>query len=224
MTSPLSPEEFEALKRYDTCTISNAIETFNIRPRNQGFMRPEIGCVFPDIGPMLGYAMTGRIRAREAAKQQYSPHGWYDALVKVPAPRVVVLEDMDDPPGVGSFWGEVQSNIHRALGCVGTVTNGGVRDLNEVHALAFHYYAPHILVSHAYVHMFEFGEPVTIGGQAVKTGDLIHGDRHGVQVIPLEIAREIPAACERVIASERVVIAYCKRPDFTLDGLKNLRR
>jgi len=223
MSPPLSPEEFEALKKYDTCTISNAIETFNFRPRNAGFMRPEIKCVFPDLGVMLGYAVTGTIEAMRPAAQQYSTHGWYDLIAQTPAPRVIVLKDLDDPPGVGSFWGEVNGNIHKALGCVGTVTNGGVRDLREVYDLGFQFYSQHIDVSHAYIHMVESGKPVTIGGLQVKTGDLIQGDRHGVQIIPLEIARDIPKACEEVIARERVIINYCQSSDFTVEGLKQLR-
>lgn len=223
MPTALSREEFEAIKKYDTCTVANAIETFNIRPRNTGFMRPEIRSIFPDLGVMLGYAVTGHIEARQPAAQQYSTHGWYDLISSMPAPRVIVLQDMDDPPGVGSFWGEVQGNIHKALGCVGTVTNGGVRDLKEVHELGFQFYAPHVLVSHAYVHMIDSGKPVVVGGQEVKTGDLIHADRHGVQVIPIEIAREIPRACEELIKRERVIIEFCTSPEFSVEGLKKLR-
>ncbi len=223
MEGPLTEQELEALRRYDTCTVANAIETFNIRPRNSGFMRPEIRSIFPELGIIVGYAMTGRIEAARPAVGQYATHSWWDDLVKIPAPRIVVLQDMDDPPGVGSFWGEVNGNIHKALGCIATITNGGVRDLSEVRALGFHYYAQHVLVSHAYIHMIDHGQPVTVGGLEVKPGDLLHADQHGVHVIPMEIARELPAACEAVIAKERVIIDYCKTPDFTLEGLKKLR-
>ena len=222
MTEPLSPEELEALRRYDTPTIANAIETFDVRPRTAGFMSPEIKSIFPDLGVMIGYAVTARARASKAGKGSYSRHGWWDALVASPAPRVAVIQDVDEPP-VGAFWGEVQSNIHKALHCVGTVTNGGVRDLREVEPLGFHYYAGSVMVSHAYVHMLDFGKPVKIGGVKVRTGDLIHADRHGVQVIPLEIARAIPEAAEKIIAHERTIISLCQSPDFALEELKRLQ-
>jgi regulator of RNase E activity RraA len=217
----LSSEELAALRRYDAPTIANGIETFDIRPWTDGFMSPQIRCVFPEMGVLAGYAVTGKIRASQKGSGSYSRHAWWEAILAVPAPRVIVLEDLDDPP-IGAFWGEVQTNIHKALGCVGTVTNGGVRDLNEVRAAGFQFYAGSIMVSHAYVQLLEFGEPVTVGGLSVKTGDLIHADQHGVQIVPLEIARALPAACENIIAKERTVIDFCQSEAFTLDGLKKL--
>src|ERR1700676_2239405 len=163
MIEPLTLEELEALRRYDTCTIANAIETFDVRPRTAGFMSPEIKSIFPDLGVMIGYAVTARARASKAGKGSYSRHGWWDALVASPAPRVAVLQDVDDPP-VGACWGEVQSNIHKALHCVGPVTNGGVRDLREVEPLGFHYYAGSVMVPHAYENMLAFGKPGKSGG------------------------------------------------------------
>ena len=138
------PLEFNVLldiQRFDTPTVANAIETFNVRPRNQGFMRPEIKCVFPEFSPMVGYAVTGKIRASQAPPPGVSytrRSDWWDFIVSIPQPRVIVLEDLDDPPGCGSFWGEVNGSIHRALGCAGAVTNGCVRDLKEVREMGFH--------------------------------------------------------------------------------------
>ncbi len=223
----LSAEELIALARYDAPTVANAIETLNIRPRNAGFMRPEIRCIFPEMGVMVGYAVTARIRAAQPpveGEAVASNFDWWDFLLKTPRPRVVVIEDLDDPPAVGSFWGEVQANIHKALGSIGTVTNGGVRDLNEVRSLGFHFFAQHVVISHAYVRMVDFGGPVEVGGLTVRTGDLIHADRHGVQTVPLEIAPQVPAAADRVIARERRIIGYCKSPEFTEEGLKHLMK
>jgi regulator of RNase E activity RraA len=217
----LSSEELAALRRYDAPTIANGIETFDVRPWTDGFMSPRIRCVFPEMGVMAGYAVTGKIRASRKGDGSYSRHGWWDAILAAPHPRVIVLEDLDDPP-VGAFWGEVQTNIHKALGCIGTVTNGGVRDLTEVRAAGFSYFAGSIMVSHAYVSLLEFGEPVSVGGLTVKTGDLVHADQHGVQVVPLEIARQLPAACEKIIEKERKIIAFCQSEAFTPDGLKKL--
>jgi 4-hydroxy-4-methyl-2-oxoglutarate aldolase len=221
-TTRLTAEELERLRRYDTCTVANAIETFDIRPRTAGFASPQIKSIFPQLGVMIGYAVTARARANQPGDGNYSRHGWWDAIAASPAPRVAVIEDLDDPP-VGAFWGEVQSNIHRALGCVGCVTNGGVRDLREVEPLGFHYFAGSVMVSHAYVHMVDFGTPVTIGGLEIRPGDLVHADVHGVQVIPEEIAREIPDAAEKIIAKERTIISLCQSPAFELDALKRLQ-
>ena len=216
----------EALLRYDTPTIANAIELFDVRPRDSGFMRPEIRSIFPGMGVMAGYAVTGKIRAVGQPKKNEvaSNFDWWDYILRAPAPRIVVLEDLDDPPAVGSFWGEVQANIHRALGCVGTVTDGGVRDLNEVGPLGFHFFARHVIVSHAYIRLVEFGEPVEVGGLTVRTGDLIHADKHGAQVVPLEIAAQVPAAAEKIMVRERRIIDYCKSPAFDPEGLKALMR
>jgi regulator of RNase E activity RraA len=225
--APLTWSDLLALKRYDAPTVANAIETLNVRPRSAGFMRPEIRCIFPELGVMAGYAVTARMRAARPPAPADKPavnFDWWDFILKTPLPRVVVIQDLDDPPAVGSFWGEVQGNIHKALGCAGAVTNGGVRDLNEVGPLGFHFFAQHVIVSHAYVYMVDFGGPVQIGGLTIRTGDLIHADRHGVQVLPIEIARNIPAAAEKVMARERRIIDYCKSPEFTPEGLKQLMR
>jgi regulator of RNase E activity RraA len=131
-----------------------------------------------------------------------------------------VIRDLDDPPGVGAFWGEVQSTIHHALGCVGTVTNGAVRDLDEVRALGFHFFAGSVVVSRAYVHLVEVGTPVDVDGLPVRPGDLLHADRHGVLAIPHDVAGRLDDAVECVNQSEREVLEYCRRPDFTREGLE----
>jgi 4-hydroxy-4-methyl-2-oxoglutarate aldolase len=220
---PLTAEELERLRSYDTPTIANAIETFNIQPRTAGFITPEIKCIYPNLGVMIGYAITARVRASVANTASYSRHAWWDALAAAQTPSVVVIEDIDQPP-VGAFWGEIQANIHGALGCVGTVTNGGVRDLREVEALGFQYYAGSVMVSHAYIEMLDFGKPVNVGGLTVSPGNLIHADLHGVQVIPLQIAREIPAVCEKLAAKEHTIFALCQSPDFTLEKLKAIKQ
>ncbi|HVI84475.1 MAG TPA: RraA family protein, partial [bacterium] len=146
------------------------------------------------------------------------------ALEAVPAPRIMVVQDLDDPAGVGAYWGDVQSNIHRALGCVGAVTNGSVRDLDEVHALGFHFFAGSVSVSHAYVHLVEIGNPVVVGGLTVRPGDLLHGDQHGVIAVPLEMAGRIAEGVEKVERVERQVISYCQSPGFSRQGLEDLYR
>ena len=223
MTS-LSPGQLESLRQIQSCAIANAIETFNIRPRNQGFMSPEIKCIFPDMGNMIGYAVTAVIAASSPPSDRMNvPRTqWFDEILKIPQPRVVVMKDLDYPSLVGSFWGEVQSNVHKALGCVGIVTDGGIRDLDEMHDVGFFAFANHVLVSHAYIHLVDIGVPVNIGGLLVNPGDIIMGDKHGVISIPGEIATEIPAAAKRVEEREREIIDLCNSPDFTPEKLKAL--
>ena len=220
----LTRQQLDALGKLQTCAAANAIETFNVIPRDQGFIRPEVRSIFPELGNMIGYAVTGVI----SAKTQPSEHmriartEWFDYVLSIPEPRVIVLQDIDYPDVLGSYWGEVQSNVHKALGCVGTVTDGGVRDLDEMREAGFFAFATEVLVSHAYVHMVEYGVPVTIGGLTVNPGDIMLGDQHGVLRLPKDIATDIPKAVDEVEVGERKIIDFCKSAEFTVDGLKEL--
>ena len=220
----VSPAQLEALRLMQSCTIANAIETFDIRPRNEGFMSPKVRCMFPDMGGMIGYAVTAVIAADQppTSRMNVPRTDWFDEILKVPEPRVVVMHDLDYRQPVGSFWGEVQSNIHKTLGCVGTVTDGGIRDLDEMREAGFHAFAGEVLVSHGYIHLVDVNVPVMVGGLAVSPGDIIMGDKHGVTNIPKELAADIPAAAEAVEKRERTIIDLCRSPDFTLEKLKAL--
>ena len=213
----MEAKTLQALRALSTPTVANAIELFNIRPRNQGFMSPEIRCLFPDLGVMTGYAVTGRFAAENPAARPASRYDSWKHILEIPEPRVMMLQDMDQPPGVGAFFGEVMGNIHKRLGCVGVVTNGHVRDLDEVRALGFHFFAAGVCVSHAYVHLIDFGAPVKVGGMVVRSGDLIHADKHGVCIIPLEIAPKLAEACAEVERLERPLLELCRSPEFSLD-------
>jgi 4-hydroxy-4-methyl-2-oxoglutarate aldolase len=217
---PLTATEIEALRLWPTPAIANAIETFQVRPNGEGFMLG-IRCLFPELGPLVGYAATATIRAAAPggpdSRRAMAAH-WRNIAAQ-PAPRVAVIQDLDDPPAFGSFWGEVNANIHRALGCAGVVTNGGVRDLEEVHALGFQFYAAAVIPSHAWVHLVSAGGEVEVGGLKVRDGDLIHADRHGVVTIPHEIAREVPRAAAEVEKRERRIIELCQSPEFSLEAL-----
>ena len=214
----------DALKKINSPSIANGIETFKIRPRNVGQMSSEIKCLFPELGPLVGYAVPCVIRAEHEPLQGHrsSTFEWWYYVQTIPAPRVIVVHDLDDPRGQGAQWGEVQANIHKALGCVGVLTDGSVRDLDEVKALGFQFAAAHVSVSHAWVHMVDFGIPVKVGGLWIKPGDLVHADQHGATTIPIDIADKIPKAVADVEADEKQIIGVCQAPGFTAQKLKDL--
>jgi len=218
----LTPAQLERLQAFSAPTLSNAIEIFDVRPRSTGYMNASIRCLQALDRPMVGYAVTGRYRCADppGTGEAASRYAFWDWLMTIPEPRVVVLQDLDDPPGVGSFWGEIMATVHLQLGCVGTVTNGGVRDLKEVRTLGFRYFAAHLLVSHAYVHMVDFGAAVHVGGVQVQPGQLLHADEHGVLVIPHEVAPYLAEVAEDFEAVEQDFLRRILGPEFSLDKLK----
>ena len=141
---------------------------------------------------------------------------WWNYVASLPEPRVIVLQDADPKPGVGAFVGEIHAVIGAALQCIGCVTNGAVRDLPAVEAMGFKLFAGSIAVSHSYAHIVEFGEPVEIGGLKIQSGDLIHGDRHGVLTIPPAVAGAIPGEASKIIQEERQLIQFCRSSQFSL--------
>lgn len=221
----ISPDLLETLRTIPTPAVSNAIETFNVRPRTEGFMRPEVRHMFPGLPPVIGYAVTARtVSAHKPGDRGPAsrPEYWRYIESSQPHPLMAVVEDLDNPPVIGAFFGEVNANIHRALGCVGAITNGGIRDMDEVEALGFPIWAGGVVVSHAHVHLVDFGAPVRVGGLVVRPGDLLLADRHGVIQIPLEIAREVPQAVRQIEVREKTIIQYCQSSDFSADGLADL--
>ncbi len=221
----LTPEQLEALRRLDTCTVSNAVETFGLRLRNEGYTDASIRCLFPHLPAMVGHAVTVKIHCSSPPTLggHYLEHtGWWNYVLSVPAPRVVVVQDADPMPGSGSLLGEVHANILRALDCVGAATNGTVRDIPSVAAMCFHFFASGPAVSHGYAHIIEFGKGVEIGGLKIESGDLLHGDVHGLLSIPPEIAAEIPAAAAKIVKWERQIIAQCRSRDFSVEKLRTV--
>ncbi len=218
----VSTGDFEALQGMDTCTASNAIERLNVRLRNEGFIANALRCRFTSFQPMLGYAVTGRVRSSSppmAGRGYYAGLDFWEYLTTIPAPRVMVLQDSDPQPGFGAFVGEVHASIGLALDCIGCVTNGAVRDLPAVKALGFHLFSGNVAVSHAYAHLIEFGKPVEIGGLKIAPGDLMHGDCHGVHTIPVEVASEIPKEAAKILCAEEELKRFCRSSQFSLEGL-----
>ncbi len=202
--------------------MANAIERLNVRGRHEGITGPGVVCAFPDFGPMVGYAATLAVRSKTPpTKQSASRKASWDAVLAVPAPRIVVAQELDQPPG-GAFWGEVNASIHKALGCLGLLTDGTVRDLDEVRRIGFQFLAAGVEVAHGHAHVESFGQPVTVFGMAVRPGDLIHADRHGAVVIPAQAARAMAAACRAVDDHERPILDLCRGPDFTTAKLAEL--
>jgi len=214
--------ELDALRRLDTCSVSNAIETFQLRLRNAGFADARVSCIFEDFPPLVGYAATARLRTGEPpiAGFYHDRHEWWNSILQVPEPRIVVLQDLDEPPGVGAFLGDTHAAILRALGCVGYVTNGAVRELPRVRDMGLHLFAGNVAVSHAYAHIFDFGSKISVGGMEVQPGDLLHGDRHGLLTVPKQIASQIPAVAARLQQAEKEVIDFCRSQEFSVDKLR----
>lgn len=219
----LSASDFEKLRTLDSCTVSNAVERLQVRLRNEGFIVDAAKCRFPELPPMVGYAATARIRTGAppmAGKRcYYDRMDWWRYVASLPGPRIMVLEDMDHRPGVGAFVGEIHAAIALALNCCGCVTNGAVRDLDQIKSLRFPLFSGSVSVSHGYSHIIEFGEPIEIGGLKIQSGDLIHGDRNGVLSIPLSIAASVAVEAIKVLQEERELIDFCNSPQFSLDEL-----
>ncbi len=223
MEEYLSREELEALQRLDTCAVEDAIESFDLRARNTGFTNAEVRCVFDELPPVVGFAATARMRSgeRPMSGRSYSDRSeWWKSVLSIPKPRIVVMEDLDDPPGVGAFLGDVHAAMLKALGCVAFVTNGAVREVDAIRELRFQVYARNRALSHAYARIIDVGSPVMIGGLEVHPGDLLHGDAHGVVAVPRQVAPAIPRVAAELAARDRRVVSLCQSPDFTVEKLR----
>jgi len=219
----LEPIQLEKLRQLGSCSIANAIEMFGVRLRNTGFTDSTVRCIFPDLPPTVGYAATVRVRTSEPpmeGESYYYRLDWLDHVLSIPAPRILVLQDMDHHPGLSSFIGAVHTHVLAALGCIGVVTNGAVRNLEHAQELQFQMFAGNLSVSHAFSHVFDFGTTVEVGHMEVRPGDLLHGDRHGIQTIPNAIADKIPGVAHAMLEEELGIIERCDSPNFTLEGLR----
>jgi 4-hydroxy-4-methyl-2-oxoglutarate aldolase len=222
--SSLTPVRLEQLRRFSTCLIASAIERFDVRLPNTGFSDSSVRCIFDALPPIVGYAVTARIRAADPPMEGggyiYDRVEWWKDILTVPAPRIVVIQDVDPNPGLGALVGDVHANILSALGCVGVVTNGAVRDLNAVRASGFQMFAGNISVSHAYAHVFDFGGTVDVARMNINPGDLLHADRHGVLSIPAEIADRIPPVAAELADRRHQIVDLCRSSDFSIEKLR----
>jgi regulator of RNase E activity RraA len=215
----------EKLKSYDTPTICNALEIVDPARRLTGFTTKPLECPFPNLPPVVGYAKTATIRAThvnelEGQKAREQRLAYYEYVAGKPAPGIMVIQDLDAPDtGFGAFWGEVQSAVHKGLGLVGVVTDGCIRDIDQW-APGFQALAGSIMPSHAHVHLADFGKQVRVAGMLVRSGDVVHADRHGAVTIPAAVAEKIPAACDLLARKEAVILEMARAPGFNVAKLR----
>jgi regulator of RNase E activity RraA len=220
---PNSLEYLSLLRRFDTPTVCNVIELFDVRPRNEGFMDRRIKACFPRLRPIVGYATTATFRSARKAEKGDVYSGLVEQvrrmLAEIEAPRIVVFQDLDGEPAAATF-GEVMCSVYQAFGCVGLVTSGAARDLEQVERLGFACFASSTIASHGYARTIDVNVPVEVGGVAIRPGDVIHADANGVTTIPREIVGEVALACQEFMDAEALILDYVRAGGATLEGLK----
>jgi regulator of RNase E activity RraA len=224
----VAAELLEGIRRFDTCTIANAIEQFGVRLRNEGYTHEGLKCVTAEFPQILGYAATFHVRSSEPSLTGH-PYvertDWWSAIERLPVPRIAVIQDLDAGRGFASCAGEVHAAILKAFRCEGVITNGAVRDIPALRRMNFPMFARAIAVSHSYSHLVDFGSPVEVFGLTVQCGDLLYADCHGAVCIPHQIVAELPAAAEKIWEHEQRIVDLCQSPDFSPEQLlKILRR
>ena len=221
---PFAPAALEALRQWDTPTICNALELVVPHRQGHGFtVRPFI-VADASLQPICGLARTGTIRAaapsgRALEVDRAARLGWYEYVATTTMPTVVVIQDLDDKPGTGAFWGEVHANVHHSLGALGAITNGSMRDLDMLPS-GFQLLAGSAGPSHAFVHVVQYGQDVSVYGMAVHHDAVIHADRHGAVVIPYDAVDKLPAALDLCARREAPILELCRSRDFTVAGLR----
>lgn len=222
----LKPADLQALTAWDTPTICNALELTSPERRATGFTTKHLFCGFPALKPIIGYARTAMIRAKHATTRdkvamRNQRTAYYEYIAQGgPTPSISIIQDLDGPDvGFGAFWGEVQTNIHKGLGCLGVVTDGCIRDLDMI-APGFQMLAGSVAPSHAHVHLEDFGTQVQVAGMMVSSGDIIHADRHGAVVIPADAVKAIPKAVDLLTRREAVILKAAKAKGFNFEKLK----
>ncbi len=212
---PFTRADLDVLKQFDTPTICNGLELVVPARRGVGFTTEPVVAVDRKLPPLVGIARTGLIRAKEPPSGPIPPReDWYDYVAATDLPTIAVLQDIDDRPGFGAFWGEVQSTVHLGLGVIGCVTNGSYRDLDML-APGFQILGGRLGPSHAYNHVVHFRCEVNLFGMLVNDGDVVHADYHGAVVIPAEAVKKLPAAIDLVTRREKVILDMARAPDFT---------
>lgn len=227
MSSPLPPAQaldddlVQFLRGVDSPTLANAIERLELRPLTEGFLDGRIACQFPELGVMLGRAVTVTMTNARGADPDHSRF-WemFAAVEAMPPPSVLVVADASGEPTRVAYAGDMMSALAQRLGAVGLVTDGGLRDLSQVRALGFHYFMRYAVVSHADFEIASVGEPVVLGGQRVATGDLLHGDENGVVIVPDAALDGLRAQVQAVLEEEEHDRTLMRADDFTLESYR----
>jgi regulator of RNase E activity RraA len=221
MTVKTVPDSsFETLRNYDSATVANVIELFQIRPSTFGYLRGDIRAIYPDLPPVVGYATTATFRSNfptddPSAYLRVPEH--LNLMQAFPEPRIAVIQDLDDPTA-GATLGEVMCRVYKRFGCAAIVTSGAARDILAVRDLNFAVFASSVIVGHGYPRLESLHVPVCLNGVTINPGDIIHADSNGVLVIPNDIAEQVADACEEFIGIEKKIMQYLERTDATIEG------
>lgn len=220
----ISNATLDKLREFDTPTICNLIELFDVRPRNTGYMNERIQARFPEMPPMVGFASPVTVRSLTPPTATAGDYNWLQEHVgrfdDLPGDVVVVQQDLDAPK-VAATFGEVMCSTYQAFGAVGLVSSGSARDVDQVRALGFPVFTDGVICSHGYFHTVELHVPVNVGGVVVRVGDLLHGDANGVTTIPLDLADEMAEIADAFVAAENIVIHAMRAKEPTLTDLKD---
>lgn len=224
MDIPVTADDLAILTKWDTPTICNALEEIVPERRGHGFTTEHLFSLDAGLPPICGFARTATICAAvpsndTAEKITEKRSAYYEYVAAIPAPTIVVMQDMDPQPGVGAFWGEVQTNIHKGLGCLGAVTNGSFRDVPDS-ARGFNLIGGKVGPSHAFVHLIDIDCQVTVHGLTAQTNDIIHMDQHGAVLVPAKAVKQIPAAVDLITKREAMILESVKSKDFTVAKLR----
>ncbi len=221
----LTAAQLAELAEFDSPTICNAVELWNLYPRNLGYMNGSVRAMSPQLPPMVGYALTSTFRSM-AAPRTGDAYGsisqQLELFATLPGPAVVVFQDLDEPCAAATF-GEVMCTTYQKFGAAGLITSGTGRDLAQVDAIKFPTFTNGAIAAHGYCHFPSVNVPVTVGGMVIHTGDLLHGDLNGVTRIPHDIASEVPGVCREIAKAEAIILDYLKKPNVTLSEFNAAR-
>ncbi len=225
MTDGPTAGEIALLADIDTPTICNLLEMVVPERRGYGFTVQHLHCLFPRMKPIVGFARTATMRAKDPAglapnEARSLRNRYLDYVADGDVPKICVVQDVDERPGYGALFGEVNSTVHKALGCLGLVTDGSVRDIDQL-APDFQVLAGLVAPSHAFVHVAQWACEVNINGMVVQDGDLIHVDRHGAVVVPLTAVRGVLESLDLMVRREAVILEAARRPGATVNDIKD---
>jgi regulator of RNase E activity RraA len=225
MESIIGLDTLQKLRTFDTPTICNIIEVFEVRPRNAGYMDARIRARFPEMPPVVGFAATAAFRAFGPPRGEDAYAGTTDQVERfseLSGPPIVVFQDIDDPPAAATF-GEVMCTTYQTFGAVGLITSGAGRDLEQVRALGFPVFTGSTIAAHGYCHILHVHMPVHVGGLVIYPNDLLHGDLNGVTTIPHDIAVEVAEVGDEFVVAEKVILDALRERPLSMQRLQNAR-